>query len=58
MLAHNPELGTKYCQFLLQKVKEPVFQIMEDEEIGVQTQVVVELGRADLLLTAVAAHAL
>lgn len=51
MLAHIPELGTRYCHFLMKKVQEPAFTIIGDEEIGIQTQVVVEEGRVDLLLS-------
>lgn len=51
MLSIVPDLGTMYCQFLLEKVKEPKFQVSAGDVVGVKTQVVVQRGRVDLLLT-------
>ncbi len=50
LLVSIPELSTKYCQFLLTEILNPAFDIKGEEEISVQTQVVVEHGRIDLFL--------
>lgn len=50
MLQHVPQLGSRFCQYLLEHVDQPVFQMSDDDDVRVETQVVVPAGRIDMLL--------